>query len=331
MNYYILPKNNILSFNINVTYNNCIVPYISSSCEFFFNKLKKQVNYFLTEKQLDLFEYINPYVILNSTDLNVSKLSNVNYEFIEVINILNRNDINKITNITIFSPNNEQYIQTITFLKLTSRTIVSNENSDLIIFDDLNHNFINIKHYLKYLIYILKYQTQNGYSIIKIENMYHKCIIDFLYILTSIYDKVSIFKPLVSPITNNFKYLICKRFNCNKQQIDKLLGDIENILNNNTPNLFITSILQQETSYYFLNKIEEVNVIFSQQCLEALDQYINLAKNKNKEDKLKLLKTNNIQKCIQWCEKYQVPYNKIVEKHNIFLNNSKSDDSDNSC
>jgi hypothetical protein len=27
----------------------------------------------------------------------------------------------------------------------------------------------------------------------------------------------------------------------------------------------------------------------------------------------------NIQKCIHWCEKYNIPYNKFIEKSNIFL------------
>ena len=49
---------------------------------------------------------------------------------------------------------------------------------------------------------------------------------------------------------------------------------------------------------------------------------INLIKNKNREEKLESLKKNNIQKCIQWCEKYKIPYNKFSDKVNIFLNST---------
>ena len=42
-------------------------------------------------------------------------------------------------------------------------------------------------------------------------------------------------------------------------------------------------------------------------------------KNKNKEEKIENLKKNNIQKCIQICEKFKIPYNKFAEKVNIFL------------
>jgi len=53
--------------------------------------------------------------------------------------------------------------------------------------------------------------------------------------------------------------------------------------------------------------------------LEQYDQLINLCKNKNKDDRIESLKKNNIQKCIQWCEKHKIPYNKFVDKLNIFL------------
>jgi hypothetical protein len=70
---------------------------------------------------------------------------------------------------------------------------------------------------------------------------------------------------------------------------------------------------------YFLNKIEEANTIIGYQKLEVIDQMIHLLKNKNRDDKIESLKKANIQKCIQWCEKYSIPYNKFVDKVNIFL------------
>jgi S-adenosylmethionine:tRNA ribosyltransferase-isomerase len=38
-----------------------------------------------------------------------------------------------------------------------------------------------------------------------------------------------------------------------------------------------------------------------------------------KEEKIETIKRNNIQKSISWCEKFKIPYNKFVEKTNIFL------------
>ena len=65
--------------------------------------------------------------------------------------------------------------------------------------------------------------------------------------------------------------------------------------------------------------MEESNIIIGHLQLEQYDQIINLVKNKNKDDKIETLKKNNIQKCIQWCDKHKIPYNKFVDKLNIFL------------
>jgi hypothetical protein len=88
----------------------------------------------------------------------------------------------------------------------------------------------------------------------------------------------------------------------------------------------IHSIIDNDIPYYFSNKIEESNVVIGQQQLEAYDQIINIFKNKNKDEKIETLKRNHIQKCIQWCEKNQIPHNKFVERVNIFLNAKKKDD-----
>ena len=36
-------------------------------------------------------------------------------------------------------------------------------------------------------------------------------------------------------------------------------------------------------------------------------------------DKIQILKTSNIQKCIQWCVNNKMPYNKNYQSTNIFL------------
>ena len=111
----------------------------------------------------------------------------------------------------------------------------------------------------------------------------------------------------------------------------KLLLQLEHslksiITNNLSVENNIHSIIDNEIPYYFSNKIEETNAVIGQQQLEAYDQIINIFKNKNKDDKIETLKRNHIQKCIQWCEKNQLPHNKFIERINIFLNAKKKDD-----
>ena len=78
--------------------------------------------------------------------------------------------------------------------------------------------------------------------------------------------------------------------------------------------------------YYFLNKIDDINIIIGQQQLESLNKIINLLKSKNKDNNLELLKKNNIQKCVNWCEKYKIPCNKFSDRINIFLPLEKATD-----
>ena len=126
------------------------------------------------------------------------------------------------------------------------------------------------------------------------------------------------------------RYIVCKKYippnNINTIYLYSKINEIYNIINND--HIFISSLLENEIPYYFINKIEESNIIIGHQQLEFLDQIINIIKNKNKDDKIDTIKRQNIQKCIQWCEKYKIPHNKFLDKTNIFLNiqNTKKDD-----
>ena len=100
----------------------------------------------------------------------------------------------------------------------------------------------------------------------------------------------------------------------------------DNTLNDKLNHVF--SVINNDIPYYFLNKLEESNAVIGQQQLEAYDQIINIFKNKNREDKIETLKRNHIQKCIQWCEKNQLPHNKFIDQINIFLTSKKKDSED---
>ena len=101
---------------------------------------------------------------------------------------------------------------------------------------------------------------------------------------------------------------------------EKIILKINNELISNS---CINSIIENELPYYLLNKIEESNLVIGRQQLEAYDQIINIFKNKNREEKVENLKRINIQKCIQWCEKNQLPHNKFTDNVNIFLNSKR--------
>ena len=97
----------------------------------------------------------------------------------------------------------------------------------------------------------------------------------------------------------------------------KLAQFISIYLQHNNNN--ISSIINCEIPSYFINKIDDINIIIGQQQLESIDQIINIIKNKNKDEKIETIKKSNIQKSITWCEKFKIPHNKFSEKVNIFL------------
>jgi hypothetical protein len=164
----------------------------------------------------------------------------------------------------------------------------------------------------------LTYQKENGVTIIKIDNIFYKSIVDVLYILTSLYDKVYIVKPNTTNIITNERYLVCKHFTVKKNET--LVNNLELLIKTlNSNNLIVESLISDKLSVYFTNKIEDSNINIGHQQIEHLDLLLHIIKNKNRDDKIDTLKKNNILKCIQWCEKFKIPHNKFVDKINIFL------------
>ena len=135
-----------------------------------------------------------------------------------------------------------------------------------------------------------------------------------------LYNKVYIIKPQTSSVFTSERYIICKHFFIEKTQKEDLYQYIQDMytktlllpFNNNN-----ISIFSDKVPYYFINKIEESNLGIAHQQLEYHDILINIIYNKLCKDKLENIQKNHINKCILWCDKYKVQYNKIIDK-NIF-------------
>ena len=209
--------------------------------------------------------------------------------------------------------------------ELNDETIksIGDEKFNFLFFDSNFNNNLNdyVSSLIQILMIIFRNQELNGSCVIKINHIFSKQIIDFLYILSSMYDKTYILKPNTSNITSYEKYIICKNFqtNENKQKIYKINYYKLFIFLKKLEGKKIISILDCEIPYYFLTKIDDINIIIGQQQIESLNLIINLLKNKNREEKIELIKKTSIQKSVTWCEKYKIPCNKFSEKTNIFL------------
>jgi len=171
------------------------------------------------------------------------------------------------------------------------------------------------------LIVLMKSQKFEGNLIIKMGDVSHKPVIDCLYLLTSLYDKVYMVKPNTNNITTLDRYIICKSFLYNETTRKYLRLNMIKliILLKKLDNKYINYLLDFDVPYYFKNKLDDLNIIIGQRQIEALDNIISLFKNKNKNEKIENINKSNIQKSVSWCEKYKIPCNKFTEKINIFL------------
>ena len=175
---------------------------------------------------------------------------------------------------------------------------------------------------LKAVKFILMYQSSQGCMILKLGHTYYKPVIDILYIISSLYNKTYIIKPNTNNNIYDEKYLVCKTFTSTSQKREAYLDKIDKmytICYREQNEINIQSIVKNEINLYFLNKMEECNIIIGQQQIDVYDQMINLIKNKNKLEKTETIRKHNVQKCINWCDKYKLPYNKFADKINIFL------------
>lgn len=360
MSYYILPKNNnniVVNLYADELKNDEIV--VSYSLFNYYNELYRYASNTHISSDISFNSYeeiekiVNTYsFLLNKvpgSKISVSKLkpiSNIFYDLIEIsvtlnlfepfnnkpINILNitKNIYDSINFCKIIRDNLHDNIVSIENIENYDavQKNLENQKFDFLFFETTNDNTQNyIRTFIEVLMYILRYQELGGFAIIKITNIFHKSIVDIVYFLTSIFEKVYVIKPNTSNTISFDKYIVCNNFVSNKNNINynklnyfKLFVFLKKNENKN-----ITSLLDIEIPYYFMSKLSEMNNIIGQQILESLDQIISILKSKNKEDKLDIIKKTNIQKCIKWCEKYKIPYNKFTEKTNIFLTTEKEE------
>jgi hypothetical protein len=321
MNYYIIPKNKF-KINIEIQLKKEeIKPYLSHSLIFYLKDVYKQL-FKIEQKDNDneiglefINKIINPYEFIHSnvpgTQLSVSKVKpdcNIFFELLEILQLFNINEIlalKKKISIAHLTPNYSSTNYLLNFLredfddnifcedfdydKLLNIFILNkfNYNLDLIICEFKSNDYIFFKNYIKNLLLIfsiiIKYQSNNGTFIIKIDNIFYKPIVDILFILTSLYEKVYIVRPTICNITRGERYIICKNFNSTSLNETNLLNQLETkiiklLLEKNLDEEYINifSILNNDIPYYFLNKLEESNAVIGQQQLESFDQIINI-------------------------------------------------------
>ena len=156
--------------------------------------------------------------------------------------------------------------------------------------------------------YALCMQKRGGCFVLKVFDCFMQHTLDILAILSSFYEKVYITKPQTSRYANSEKYVVCKGFFGNVGEfmptIRTAFKELVDPCNRDTSVLRFLSV---PLSLLFLNKMEEFNAIFGQQQIENIHHTLLLIDNR-KHDKIENLIKLNVQRCIHWCTKYNIPY-----------------------
>ena len=169
--------------------------------------------------------------------------------------------------------------------------------------------------------YAITMQASGGSIILKIFDMFEKSTVEILYLLSCFYAKVIICKPNTSRSANSEKYIVCKSFKFNNtDEISHKFINILKILETLDFNTYnIHTILDIPIQSYYRTNLLEINACLSHYQIDNILNTIKIITHKDKKyEKIQQLKSNNIQKCTNWCINNNIPYNKYFQQNNIF-------------
>lgn len=322
MSYYILPKKNntiaLKSVNIDISK---IHPekMISHSIYFYINSIEKELLIYISEEKIKEYKkLLFSYQHLLTKEICLTNNSIQFYTYVELLKLSNFFDIYK-NKMSIYC--NQSIYESFLFtnknnilFKKEDLIIQNKDKINILCFDVEKKNYV--LSFISVLCNILFYQIQGGTCIIKIHDIIQLPIIEIIYVLNSLYEKVYIIKPNVSDILNDERYLVCKNLKLEEKYniysyFSEIYKELIKLENHNI------SLLHEEIPYYFLNKLEESNIGIGNQKIEQLDVILSLVNDENIIEKTEKIKINNLHKCTSWCEKHKIQY-KQNEKTNIF-------------
>ena len=174
---------------------------------------------------------------------------------------------------------------------------------------DFNNQESNMSRLLfAQICFALCMQKTDGSFVLKMFDCFTEATIDMLYLLSASYKKVYITKPQTSRYANSEKYIVCSGFI--HESCDSIYPYIRNAfekMNELPEHVNISRFLGQPISHYFITRLEEYNAIFGQQQIENIHATLSLMDHKQqKNEKIDAIVKANVQRCILWCNKYNV-------------------------
>lgn len=182
---------------------------------------------------------------------------------------------------------------------------------------------ISTKLIVTQILYAIILQKPKGTFVLKIFDTFTKIILESIYLLSCLYKSIYVFKPNTSRSANSEKYLICKEYTENENVRNYIIKNFSNIIDNINE---LDSLINVSIPKYYILKFEEINITYGYQQIENIKNTINLINEKNSSknletinSKINILISNNIMKSINWCNKHDLPINKIYLDNNYKL------------
>jgi len=176
---------------------------------------------------------------------------------------------------------------------------------------DFNHQEVHIARLLyAQIAYALVMQRRGGAFVLKIFDAFMAHTVDLLYLLSSMYEKVYITKPLTSRFANSEKYIVCQGFlpdSCGA--FFPKLRDVFFYMTTLTNMQHIGRFMQCSIPLHFRYRLEECNAVLGQQQVDTIHQTIALMNTYNNRERLEQLLRMNLQKCMDWCSSHRLEYN----------------------
>ena len=145
-------------------------------------------------------------------------------------------------------------------------------------------------------------QKKGGCFICKIFDIFCEKTFQLLYILKQSYNKIFIYKPCISRLSNSEKYIICLDFR-----------GYNKILVNNMIHHFEENNLNDKIDLDFLNCIYKINKEYTKIQIDQIDNGIRLI---NSKDNVRVPSIRQINLAKEWCKEYGIEINKDC----IYLN-----------
>ena len=153
----------------------------------------------------------------------------------------------------------------------------------------------------------LTVQALDGSFVLKIYDVFTKIMVEIIYVLSTFYKKVHLYKPASSRPANSEKYIVCMHL---KHEADdrtvERFGEVMRELNAGGERPLL-GLINHEISCEFRNKLQDIINVMGQNQLDNIIATIGMIVTK-KTEKNEAQRKVNIANCVSWCKRHNMPY-----------------------